>query len=364
LKKFTKKGKVTEDSLKDVIPWEVDPDVTLVIDMDEQVFRTAAACEERLVQFTNTANDAKVLAKNRTEFKKFTEGLDIPEDFFAVEDIQKPEKVSYAISTLKRRLNNICKKCKCHPDNMELYIDGEGNFRDELPLAKRYKGNRDKSIIPVLREELKQYAIDYLGAEVVTGFECDDRVVIRVTEGAKEGKKVIGSSADKDSLQAEGWWFNYEKWEAPRLVKGFGDLWIDNTLKNPDVKGDGWKFLYYQIVCADGADNYCSRDTYTRVLIDDKIEEKRKKPKWGSKTAKNALDKCSNHKQCLELIVKKYKEWYGEEPFEYLDWQDNKHTATWLDVLDMQFQLAYMKRKEDDKTCIKKILKKMGMLDE
>ena len=364
MKKFTKKGKVTEDDLKDVIPWEVDPYVTLVIDMDEQVFITAAACEERLVQFTNTLSLSSGLFKNRTQFKDFMQGVDFDKDLFEVEDVQKPEKVSFAINTLKRRLDNICKKTKCHPDNMELYIDGQGNFRDELPLAVKYKGNRENTIRPVLLKELKTYAINSLGAVEIDGMETDDHVVIRVTEGLKEGRKVIGATQDKDARQAEGWWFNYEKEEKPKLVKGFGDLWLDTTLKIPDVKGEGWKFLYYQIICADGADNYCSRDTYTRVLVDGKIEEKRKKPRWGSKTAYTALQKCSNHKQCLELIVKKYKEWYGEEPFEYLDWQDNKHTATWLDVLDMQFQLAYMKRKEDDKTCIKKILKKMGMLDE
>lgn len=364
MSKFKKKVEPSEqEDLKDVIPWEVDPEVTVVIDMDEQVFRTAAACEERVVEFTNTKNESTVYAKNRTEFKKFMEGLDIPEDHFSIEDVQKPEKISYAISTLKRRLDNICKKTKCHPDNMELYIDGEGNFRTELPLAVKYKGNREKSLIPVLREELKQYTINHLGAEVVTGIETDDVVVIRVTEGFKSGEKVIGCSSDKDSMQAEGGWFNYEKWAKPKTVKGFGDLWLDTTLKVPDVKGEGWKFLYYQIICADNADNYCSRDVYTKMLIDGKVEEKRKKPRWGSKTAKTALDKCTNHKQCLELIVKKYKQWYGEEEFEYEDWQGNVHKATWLDVLDMQFQLAYMKRSHTDKTCIRDILKKVKIIE-
>lgn len=360
---FNKKAKVEErEDLSDAVPWEVDEGVIVVVDMDEQVFRTAAACEERLVEVTNTQSAMSGQFKNITTFKKFMEGVDFDTELFEHKTIQKPEKIGWAISTLKRRLDNICKICKCHPDNLELYIDGEGNFRTGLPLAVEYKGNRKDTIKPVLLPELKQYAIDRLGAEVVTGFETDDRVVIRVTEGVKEGKKVIGSSADKDSLQAEGWWLNYEKWDEPKYVKGFGQLYLDTSIKVPDVKGDGWKFLYYQILSADNADNYCSRDVFTKVIIDGEVSN-RKKPRWGSKTAKIALDKCTNHKQCLELIVKKYKEWYGEEEFEYEDWQGNIRKATWLDVLDMQFQLAYMKRSDDDKTCIKKILKKVKIIE-
>lgn len=364
MSKFKKKVKPSEqEDLKDVIPWEVDPEVTVVIDMDEQVFITAAACEERLVEYTNTDNEATALFKNRTMFKNFMEGVDFDKEKFTVEDVQKPEKISFAINTLRRRLDNILKKTKCHPDNMELYIDGEGNFRDEFPLAVKYKGNRDGTIRPVLLKELKEYAINHLGAEVVDGRETDDVVVIRVTEGFKSGEKVIGTTQDKDARQAEGWWFNYEKESKPHFVKGFGDLWIDTETKAQDVKGEGWKFLYYQIIFADHADNYCSRDVYTKVLVEGKVQEKRRKPRWGSKTAKEALDKCTNHKQCLELIVKKYKEWYGEDEFQYEDWQGNIRKATWLDVLDMQFQLAYMKRSDDDKTCIKKILKKVKIIE-
>ncbi len=364
MSKFNKKGKASDlEDVSDIIPWEVDPEVTTVIDMDEQVFITAAACEERLVEYTNVNNEATALFKNRTMFKNFMEGVDFDKEMFTVEDVQKPEKVSFAINTLKRRLDNILKKTKCHPDNMELYIDGSGNFRDDLPLAVKYKGTRDGTIRPVLLKELKEYTINHLGASVVDDMETDDVVVIRVTEGYKAGEKVIGVTQDKDSRQAEGWWFNYEKEAKPHFVEGFGDLWLDTDIKVPDVKGEGWKFLYYQLIHADNADNYCSRDTYTRILVDGEIDEKRKKPRWGSKTAYTALQKCKNHKQCLELIVKKYKEWYGEEKFEYLDWKDNKHTATWLDVLSMQFQLAYMKRSYKDNICIKNILKKVKLID-
>lgn len=362
--KFTKKGKTQETKdLEGVVPWDVDPEVTVIIDMDEQVFITAAACEERLVEFRNRSSDAVGLFKNRTMFKNFLQGVDFDPALFEANDVQKPEKISFAVNTLKNRINNILKKCKCHPDNVELYIDGEGNFRDHLPLAVKYKGNRDNTIRPVLLKELKQYTIDHLGADVVDGMETDDVVVIRVTEGYKAGQKVIGVTQDKDSRQASGLWFNYEKELKPHLVEGFGDLWIDTNTAAQDVKGEGWKFLYYQLIHQDTADNYSSRDVYPRVLVDGKLDPKRKKPRWGDKTAKTALDKCTNHKDCLELIVTKYKQWYGEEEFEYMDWEDNIHKATWLDVLSMQFQLAYMKRSYTDNTCIKNILKKVKLIE-
>lgn len=361
--KFNKKAKVEErEDLSDVVPWEVDEDVIVVVDMDEQVFITAAACEERLVEVYNTVTGYSGLFKNRTEFKKFMDGIDFDPEIFETEDVQKPEKLSFAINTLKRRLDNIYKKCKVNPEKVELYIDGEGNFRDELPLAEKYKGNRENTIRPVLLKELKQYAIDYLGAVEIHGKETDDMLTIRVSEGFKENKKIVGVTQDKDAPQCEGYWFNYEKDAEPRLVKGFGELYQDTTLATPTVKGSGWKFLYYQMIHQDTADNYSSRDVFPKVIIDGEVSN-RKKPRWGDKTAMTALNKCTNHKQCLELIVKKYKEWYGEDEFEYEDWQGEVRKATWLDVLDMQFQLAYMKRSDDDKTCIKKILKKVKIIE-
>lgn len=361
MSKFNKKAKPSEqEDLKDVIPWEVDPEVTIAVDMDEQVFKVASACEEKFLQYTNKESKESGLFKNKTQFKKFMTGVEFDPDMFESEEIKKPEKISFAINTLKRRLNNICKDCKCHPDNMELYIDGVGNFRNDLPLAVQYKGARKDKSKPALFEELKQYAIDRLHSEVINGKEVDDVVCIRVHEGNKSGQKVIGVSVDKDSRQVEGWWYSYGFEPKPSLVKGFGSLYMDN---NGTCKGDGWKFLYVQILNGDPVDCYSSRDVYGKVLVDGEVDPKRKKPRWGDKSTYDALDKCTNHKQCLELIVKKYKQWYGEDKFEYEDWQGNVHKATWLDVLDMQFQLAYMKRSHTDKTCIRNILKKVKIIE-
>jgi hypothetical protein len=106
---------------------EIDDEVTLVIDLDEQVFITAAACEERMVEVQNTTSFDCGLFKNRTEFKSFMKGIDYNENMFTMQDVQKAEKISHAISTLKRRLENIRNKCKCHPDNVEYYIGGSNN---------------------------------------------------------------------------------------------------------------------------------------------------------------------------------------------------------------------------------------------
>lgn len=363
MKKFTKKVKEQESSIEGVVPWDVDPAVTIVIDMDEQVFITAAACEEKLVEFTNVNSMETGLFKNRTQFKKFMEGIDFDPEWFTCQDIQKAEKINFAISTLRNRINKIMKVCKCHPDNAELYIDGGNNFRTKLPLAVEYKGNRKDNLKPLLLKDLKEYAINVMHSIEVTGMETDDMVCIRVNEGYQNDEIVIGVTQDKDARQVEGRWFNYEKEVKPKLVEGFGDLWLDTDMAKPTVKGEGWKFLYYQLIHADTADNYCSRDTFRRVLVDGKLDESLKKPRWGEKTAKKELDKCSNHKQCLELIVKKYKQWYGEGEFEYMDYQGAVRKATWLDILDMQFQLAYMKRSLEDNTCIKDVLKKVKLIE-
>lgn len=342
---------------------EIDDNVIGVVDMDEQCFIVAAACEERLVEITNINTFSSILAKNRTEFKKFMVGVDHPPELFEFEDIQKAEKLSHAINTLKRRLENIRKMIKCSEDKMEYYISGKDNFRDKIPLAAKYKGNREDTLKPVLLMELRDYCINYLDAVVVDGMETDDRVCIRVAEGFRNKEKIIGISQDKDGLQVSGWWFNYEKDKEPQYVNGFGELYIDTNLANNAIKGYGRKFLYYQLLHEDKADNYSSRDVFLRVLKNGKLQDKIKKPRFGDMTAYKLLGPCENDKECLEVIIKQYKKWYGEKEFEYMTWNDEIRKATWLDVLDMQFQCAYMYQKDNDKNNIRKILKKVKLID-
>lgn len=353
--KFKKKVKHSEqEDLKDVIPWEVDPEVTAVLDLDQICYVVASACQETFLEYKNVNTEAVGLFKNKTQFGKFMEGIDYDPSIFESELIQKPEKISHAISTLKRRINNILKQVKCHPDNAELYVGGKDNFRDKLPLPKKYKHVREGTILPVLLKELKQYCADYLGADVINGKEVDDVISTRMYEGYTSGEKVIGVSADKDNRMTSGWLFIPDKSVKPQFIDGFGSLYLDTDTENDTVKGTGRMWLYFQCCMGDKVDGLCPRDIYEQL--------NGKKPRFGEKTAYKLLVDSKNDKEALTKVVNLYKKWYGEDEFTYKDWSGQEHNVTWVDVLELYFLGVWMRQSENDNMSMKKVLKKMGII--
>ncbi len=348
--KFNKKA--NEDAIDDSPnPFEVDgdPDIICVFDGDQLAFKTAAAAEEKGIKVTNTTlpeDEGVGVWKNRTQFKKFMNGIEYPEDTFIIEDTQVAEPIQNAISTIKSTIANICKKCNA--GSYEIYVGDSNNFRDEIPLPCKYK-ERDKSTRPLLLKELKQYLIDYKGAIWSDGIETDDYISIRMYEGFKQKKKIIGISNDKDQMMTQGWILNPDKMEKPYLVKGFGDLFLDGTTKNDTVKGWGRKFLWYQILHEDKPDTYSARDVYKQLHG--------KKPRFGEKTAYNILKPCKTDQECFEAVSEQYKKWYGEEEFTYTSYQGEEITTDYLGLMGMYFQVAYMRRSEYDDTTFESFLK-------
>lgn len=354
--KFKKKVKPSEqEDLKDVIPWEVDPEVTLVIDGDELAFKVASSCQETVLKYINKESLGEGLFKNKTEFYSFMSGVDFDKDLFDSELVAKAEPLPYAINTVKRRINNLCKSVKCHPDNVEIYITGKTNFRLELPLPLRYKHNRDGSDKPVLLDDLKDYLINHQGADVVEGLEADDQLTIRMSDGVREGKKIIAATVDKDATQTAGWLYNPDRGTLKYIPEGLGELYLDTETKNETVKGYGYKFLLWQCAIHDKIDGYESRDVYRQL-------HNGKSPKYGEKTAYKDLKDCKTFKEAIEAVCEKYKQWYGEEPFTYKDWRGEEHTVMWYELMELYFQCAYMKRKEDDKTTLISVMKKLRII--
>ena len=355
LAKFNKKAKVEErEDLSDVVPWEVDEDVILVIDGDELAFKVASSCQETMLKYTNTETQGEGFFKNKTQFKEFMVGIEFEEELFVSELDAKAEPLPVAIGTVKRRINNLCKAVKAHPNNVEIYITGKTNFRLDLPLPLRYKHNREGADKPVLLDDLKKYLIDYQGADIVEGLEADDALTIRMTDGVKEGKRIIAATVDKDATQTEGWLYNPDRCTLKYIDKGLGELYLDDQTKNESVKGYGYKFLLWQILVHDQIDGYASRDVYEQLHG--------KKPRYGEKTAYKELKDCKTFKDALAAVCKKYKQWYGEDPFTYTDWQGKEHEVMWYDLIELYFKCAYMKRSYDDKTSILKALKKMELM--
>lgn len=324
-------------------------EVMLVVDADEIVYQVAAACEQRGILATNKSNEAQSTFKTRTEMKNFLSGLEVPEDFYEVIDTQIAEPLKNACATLKAKLINLKEKFKT--THIELYFSGKNNFRLALPLPEQYKSNRSDTLRPLLLSDLKEYLITYHNAKVIEGDEADQMVAQRMWDGYKSGKQIIGVTQDKDARSSQGWLYNPQKDELT-FIDGFGELTKDGS----KVKGYGRIWLYFQICMGDwSTDHFCPRQIVKAVTGT--------LPKFGEVACYNLLSECKTDKDAWQVIHNQYVKWFSTEQFSYTAWDENTFTGNYLDVMQMIWNCAFMKRFEDDFVDVKSVLKKYGIIE-
>lgn len=325
-------------------------EVIAVIDGDEIAFQIAAVCEERKIKATNSTNSESATFKHRTEMKKFLAGLEIPEDFFIVEDVQIAQELSSALHSVKVSLANI--KKSCNADKVELYLSGEGNFRDNIPLPIRYKSNRDDTIKPVLLKQIRQYMVDHQGAKIVNLQEVDDVCATRMYDGFKTKQKIIGVTTDKDAMGNSGWLFNPDKMTIPEKIEGLGSLWLDTKVNSKGkeeskVRGKGRKWGYAQWLMGDPTDCY----NPTEIC----------KVRYGEKSAYKLLEPLQTDLECLQAVYDQYKKWYPQEIITYTDWEGNERNVDVFFIMQMYFDCYRMRRWENDTVDVKEMLIKVGV---
>lgn len=312
-----------------------------VIDGDLLAFKSAAANETRSVEVTHVPTGRIKVFKHLTEFKETIDLEKFPLTTFVINDKQEAADLSYALHTVKKMIEGICKTCKT--DQYEIYLSGKDNFRDTLPLPSKYKGNRDGLMRPLQLTEVKDYLINVHKAEVVIG-EADDKISIRQYDGVKSKTKIIGCSTDKDSLGTDGWIYNWDTMEKPMLVKGLGELHIDEKGK---VRGHGSKWKYLQWIVGDTIDglNPCELA----------------KVKFGEKSGYNALVDLQTEKECWRVVHDLYLKWYPES-VEYIDQNGAKCCADHLDIAQVYWDGIHMLRWEGDKVNIREVMQKMKII--
>ena len=324
----------------------------VVLDGDELAYIVSAVCEQRCLVYTNTVNEVEMPFKNKTLFKKFMQGLTVPEGHFTVEEKQVAEPAQNAFSTLKAKLTKTRKKFET--DNIEIYISGVDNFRDNIPLPNKYKGNRDGLIRPLLLDQCKDYLVKYHNAKVVDGVEADDWLAIRAYDGFSTGKKIIACSQDKDNLGNSGWYFNPEKENAEMMyIEGLGELYLDTSNKTPKVAGQGRKWLYYQWIAGDSADHYEPRDIAKQLGI--------KLAPFGDKSALKLLQDLNTDKECIQAVHDLFKSWYGTEFVTYTVWDGSELTTDYVGIMQIYLDCARMLRWENDHVKVPDMLNKMGI---
>lgn len=110
-------------------------------------------------------------------------------------------------------INKIIQQTKA--DEYEVFLTGEGNYRDKVATIKPYKGNRDSSHKPTHYAEITKYLLDKYGATVVHGREADDAMGCAQLEQYNKGFKLLDdtciASIDKDMDLIPGWHYNWRK---------------------------------------------------------------------------------------------------------------------------------------------------------
>jgi hypothetical protein len=133
---------------------------------------------------------------------------------------------------------------------------------------------------------------------------------------------------------------------------GFGELIVDAKGK---VRGKGRKWLYFQTIFGDSTDSYDPRDLAEKVAG--------KRPRFGEKAAFALLNSLPDDKACWEAIHNQFLNWFGAEQFTYEAWNGESITTDYLGALQMYFDFARMRRKEDDLVDVRVVLKKLGVIE-
>ena len=325
--------------------------ITAVVDMDLYKYHAAAAGEKRSVLVKNKTTGKSREYKTRTEFygdwrkkvggalAKMNEQRDTPltwEDY-EYEDIQRPEPIENVLNTAKTMVEKDLKLSGAK--NFKAFL-GEGeSFRVGLSTLLQYKDRADL-IKPLALEEVTEYLRKKFKAEVVTGIECDDRVVMECYKQPKNFAMI----EDKDF-----WGCEINVWDRNQQDRGivncnkFGHLFLDSKGK---VRGEGRIHLYFQMASEDVTDNY-KANCFSGM-------------KWGAKSAHKALVDCTSDKEAWQVLVDTFKKLYPE-PKTVKGWRGDEFEIDWKYVLNEQFQMARMLRFDGDNIHVDEVLTKMGV---
>lgn len=189
------------------------------------------------------------------------------------------EPLENCLHLVKTKLQDIIKNTGA--TSYRVFIKGKGNFRDELAVTRKYKGNRDPSHRPTYEPQIREYLINHWNAEVVDGQEADDLCSILQCEAFNSTgtwDTTVLASPDKDLLNTPGWAYNYH-----------------TGIKIFVSELEAWRNFYEQLLSGDSSDNVVGVEGIGKV------------------GAKKLLENCTTPKEMFEICYDKYVECYKEE---------------------------------------------------
>jgi len=309
-------------------------DRLVIVDADTLVFSAAAVSETRSIEVLHNPTGITKSFSTRTEFKKLMKekNKEITEDY-VVTDKQEAEPVENCLHLVKSAANKIIDRFQF--DEVLFFAGDSNNFRRNLPLPTRYKGNRTDMIKPLLLKEAHSYFKNKFKAISAENHEADDEVIIQANKGVKAGKEVVILSMDKDSRQAVGAYLGdySSSFEESVYISDMHDV----VMEDKKVRSYGVPWICLQLLIGDSADCYKPTELCSA--------------KFGDVGAYKELKDCKTPQEALEKVKQKYMQWYPED-FEYTDWKGNKHQADWKSILQLYFKCVKMKTFTNDLLCV------------
>lgn len=150
---------------------------------------------------------------------------------------EQEDYLHHALGNLKQKIQSNLALFK--PDAEQIYLTGTGNYREGVATIAPYKGNRDSSHKPKYYKEMRQYAIDSWGAQVIDGMEADDAVSIE--QWSNPNLSTILVSIDKDLLNTPGHHYNpmRDEYQFVTLEEADRNFWMQGATGDPtdNIKG-------------------------------------------------------------------------------------------------------------------------------
>lgn len=229
---------------------------------------------------------------------------------------------------------------KAGTDNYFGVLGKGDSFRVELSTLRKYKGNRDNLLKPLVIDDITSYLKRSFDATEVTGIEADDFVVMK----AYNNPDAFVMGEDKDYYGQPVRFFNVNRPEEGIIdCDCFGKLWLEGSKEK--VRGYGRIFLYWQIISEDNIDNY-KANCFSKT-------------KWAGKSAYKALCNCKDDKEALEVCIEVFKKLYPK-PIIITGWRGDDFKIDWYYVFNEMFNMARMQRWEGDIMSLSEWLEEYG----
>lgn len=324
----------------------------LVIDGDWLAYKVASILEKKEVRIFDLDGNFVNNFKNKTEYKNsptFNPN-------FEIKDAQKLIKSHQ--STMDYRLRVLVKTFLDATGCTEVLIamGGPDNFRDELKLPQKYKGNRDGTLRPLALKETRDRVAELFPTIYSVGEEADDIISkYQYTYSQDKSTRIVVCTLDKDARGTPGLLYNPDKGTLVD-IDGLGFLTITKGNSGYKLYGEGRKWFYSQLLTGDKADNYFPCDLH-RALTSNPS----KSPVITDYKCFNLLNECKTDAECLTVLKNTYYEWY-KDVTSWTTWTGETVKGDWIDILQMYFDVVHMRRFDGDRVDVRNLLARFGLL--